>query len=530
MKKRLLALLSATVIAGVFVGCGSGSNNVNQQDTSENAQTTGTQNSTEQSSAKTTMDTLDIFINMSWYPVSKFEGIIPDIIKSKTGVDLNVTIATDSNQLGVMIGSGELPDLVFTDTELDRLSNPDICISYNELESKYGANFSEAEPTRKTIATLLSADDNYYTMLQDYSPSSEWKNLKVGAPGQACIYYRKDLLKQLGDPEIESVDDLNTVLEQCKEKFPDMIPMGLGGVWKFNALENMMGATQSSYDPSTGEYRYITSAPKYKDFLKECNYLARKGLVSPEQYANTNESDASAQAYNNGCVFWNAFLSYSDFLGLQAETSKITPNAEWGVLPYFGEDGMGTGKGWAGAFVSKNCKNPEAAARFLSYLNSKEGDHTAMWGREGTDYTLGEDGVPNFSDEFLAARADSTLLEKWNWRFNFGSSALTETYLNYAGVEADILKDFTTWGKNFKSYPEVGAAQPLSSSDEGVIYSKLEELRKNYEAKIIFTNSDEEFENAYQELQDAAKKIGVDAYNEYMTGAIRTAKSTIEGK
>ena len=37
MKKRLLALLSATVIAGVFVGCGSGSNNVNQQDTSENA-------------------------------------------------------------------------------------------------------------------------------------------------------------------------------------------------------------------------------------------------------------------------------------------------------------------------------------------------------------------------------------------------------------------------------------------------------------------------------------------------------------
>ena len=87
MKKRLLALLSATVIAGVFVGCGSGSNNVNQQDTSENAQTTGTQNSTEQSSAKTTMDTLDIFINMSWYPVSKFEGIIPDIIKSKTVVE-----------------------------------------------------------------------------------------------------------------------------------------------------------------------------------------------------------------------------------------------------------------------------------------------------------------------------------------------------------------------------------------------------------------------------------------------------------
>ena len=67
-------------------------------------------------SADEATDTLDVFINMSWYPNDSFTGIIPDLIKEETGVDLNVTIATDSNQLGVMIGSGELPDLVFTDT------------------------------------------------------------------------------------------------------------------------------------------------------------------------------------------------------------------------------------------------------------------------------------------------------------------------------------------------------------------------------------------------------------------------------
>ncbi len=107
-------------------------------------------------SADEATDTLDVFINMSWYPNDSFTGIIPDLIKEETGVDLNVTIATDSNQLGVMIGSGELPDLVFTDTELDRLSNPNVCYSYTELESDYGASFAEArEEAARTSAKVF---------------------------------------------------------------------------------------------------------------------------------------------------------------------------------------------------------------------------------------------------------------------------------------------------------------------------------------------------------------------------------------
>lgn len=45
--------------------------------------------------------------------------------------------------------------------------------------------------------------------------------------------------------------------------------------------------------------------------------------------------------------------------------------------------------GWSGMFISKKCKDPEAAIRMIAYMNSEEGQHLALWGREGIEYELG---------------------------------------------------------------------------------------------------------------------------------------------
>lgn len=477
------------------------------------------------------VDTLNVFINMPWYPIDSFTGIIPDLIKEKTGVDLEVTVATDTNQLGVMISAGELPDLIFTHDEggaLSRLSNSKICYSYPELE-EYGADFSEVNEENKNIAKSFSEDDSYYTLLNNYSTKEEWDNLKIGAPGQAGIFVRQDIMDELGNPKIESMEDFMNVLAMCKENYPDMVPLGLGGYWKSESIKNEMGLYKNQYDAETGEYYYEASAPGYKEFLQTMNEMARKGYITAEAYATESESDTHQTAYNNGCVFYTWYLSYSNLAQLQRETQKIHPEAEWRVLPYFGEGCIGNNAGTAGCFVSKNCSNPEAAARLLTYLHSQEGRRASLWGREGVEYTLGDDGVPVFSQEYMDARDNGELYTTYNTMFYFGSTLCDEIYMNFSGVDQATLDDFYTYSPKFVNYPELGMAKPVSSSNEGVIYTKLEDLRKNYEAKVIFAGSDDDFEKYYDEYMEALEKTGVQEYNDYMKESIQESVQELEG-
>ena len=209
--------------------------------------------------------------------------------------------------------------------------------------------------------------------------------------------------------------------------------------------------------------------------------------------------------------------------GLQNNTKD--ENAEWAVLNPLGEGMVNDSDGWAGVFVSKNCSDPKAAAKFVSYMNSEEGSRTGLWGIEGDDYTVDEEGVPTFSEKYLEARNDT---DKWNNDYNgwfyFGTSAIDEIYSNYCGADEDVVSQFTAYGEGYKNYPEIGIAKPLSSSDEGVIKTKLDDLKKMYEAKVIFTDSDDAFESAYKEYMEANEKTGVEKYNAYMTEKIKEVK------
>ena len=136
---------------------------------------------------------LDIFINMNWWPVDTFTGIIPEEIQTKTGVKLNITVAADDKQLGLMIASNEIPDLVFADKELDRLSSSQFCYSYDELIQQYAPDF-KANDLMANVARSFSQDEHYYTLLNCLSTNEEWAEAPAGAPGQACIYFRVILI------------------------------------------------------------------------------------------------------------------------------------------------------------------------------------------------------------------------------------------------------------------------------------------------------------------------------------------------
>lgn len=472
---------------------------------------------------------LDVFINESWWPVDSFTGIIPEAITEATGVKLNVTVCADDNQLGLMIASNDLPDLIFTQRELNRLSNEDMCYSYDELLEAYAPDY-QFNDLQVAIGRSLGTDGKYYAVLNAFNTAEEWATAPI-APGMECMYYRKDLYEAIGSPKMENLDDFLTVCGMIQKQYPDIIPFELGGFWKLQNFSAWCGAAgNNTYQYlDDGSVVFKSSVPAYKDYLKYANTLARNGYITAEAYANEDEANSHAVAYSGNCFAYCWYLSPASCLDvMNNESKKINPDVEWAVLPALGGEnsGFGTSKGWCGTFVSKKCKDPEAATRLITFLFSEEGRRLSKWGREGIEYTIGEDGLPQWTDEWLEATKDSAVMNsKYNQYFYFGASNIEDLLPGYVGLDAESLAAYATYKDGYDMYPEIGIAVPSSTSDEGVLETKLTEMLKAQEAKVIFSESDEEFEKNFAELESKADQIGVAKLNEYMTENVNRIKA-----
>lgn len=492
MKRVLAIVLVLLLVAGVSAGFAD-----SEQDTTQD------------------VVKLDIFVDQTWWPVDNFEGIFPEYITEKTGVTLDVTVAADSQQLGIMLSSGTLPDLVY-EQDASRLSKSEFCYSYEELFEKYAPDV-ELDKTRLAIGRCLSEDGKAYTMLNALTTTEGWQKAGVGGSG-VHIFYRDDLYKEMGSPKLETLDDFLNVLEMAKNAYPDKVPMGLGGVWKMQGIKVFFGVGQSYYQQEDGSVVVSQWRPEYKEALKYCNTLARKGYITAEQYANTSEADSHAMAQSGGCFAYVWAVSPENQATLVQESKKVNPDAEWSFIPNLGVPVREMGYGWMGLFVTKNCKDPEAATRMLKWYLSEEGLKFQAYGREGIDYTMDEKGFPVWSEEYAAARADSSLLNsKYNAWWNFTSDSSLTLPVSYMDCTEEELAKYDTYRDGIVNYINVALAAPLAGSDEAGIKAKIDEAVAAEEAKIVFAASDEEFEAAYENMMAILKKIGIEELNAYMT-------------
>lgn len=176
-------------------------------------------------------------------------------------------------------------------------------------------------------------------------------------------------------------------------------------------------------------------------------------------------------------------------------------------------------------FITKNCKDPEAAIKMIAYLNSEEGRRLALWGREGIDYTLNEKGIPQFSETWQEARQDSDQFHlDYNNEFYMCTTELDEGITYYSGQPSDVLAAYTKNSDKIVNYPELGIALPTSTSDMGVIRAEINNARSNNIAKLYLAATDEEFEAAYENYMEILKQCGVEELNKYMTESVEQVK------
>lgn len=467
--------------------------------------------------------TLTCFIDFNWYWSDEWVGIIPEEITARTGVRLDITRAVDDQQLGIMIASNDLPDLVYTAANLDRLSNPDLCYSYNELIDKYGLDWQPNE-MQITNAKAYSTDGNYYMLLQNFATQAEVE-ASASVPMLTTLAYRADILEKLGNPPMSTMDEYLDVLAMVKEQYPDLIPCTFSPVWGLECFRVWCGLSSADYMEYDGKIISKINHPKYIDWLKFCNKMYREGYILADNFAiEDNDSKAYLQ---NGMAFSGAYYTQGECYRYGEMSKAVDPDARIMEAAPMSKDGYYSreGIGWSGMFITKNNQYPEESIRFMEFMNSIEGQHLSVWGREGIEYTMGEDGLPKFSDEWMAASTDETAFYGiYNPAFAFGVSAVVEAEGRCAVLPEDYRAVYPLINELVRVEPWITYGMPTGDTEEKVILDKFNDYILNVEPKIILSESDEEFDANYNEMMANAKSIGIDTLEAYLTEHVMAAK------
>lgn len=339
--------------------------------------------------------------------------------KSNVKIEWQVQSLNDwSEQKGIMLASGELPDVIIgsqTFNDSDIMNNLDLFLSLNDLITNYMPNYSKAleeMPDLKKAATF--PDGNMYSL---------GKNLPLRPTACNQPIINKKWLDNLGLQAPKTVDELYAVLKAFKEQDAngngdpnDEIPI-TGAKGLSMDLLNPFGITDvTGYKVMVNKDNtliYYPASEAYKEGIKWLNKLYNDGIIDKEAFTQDDSMlSAKRQDPNVARVgFEYAWTPDSNFGKWSSEYEVIAPIKGSDGKQYTGGDSNGVSSIMRNeALITKYCKNPEIAARWLDEFYTGEASIQNFWGGIGTVITKHDDGTYTLNDPPADTSADA-----WYW-------------------------------------------------------------------------------------------------------------------
>lgn len=525
--KKLLAMLLAGALAAGLTACSGASQDAAQGDkTSEqaSAQGTGAQGTAEEV-------TLDWYSCVAgWGPSGWTSGVTDSpltlVLKEQYGISLNYEQpATDAEtKLGLMIATGDLPDIISTaDTDtVNQLVTSGMVYTMEELLKTYDpqshllVDFPE-DIKQKVIDTWgdwysLPSHLESPDMREVYTPNGLFLDgLDYGH--NSAIMFNETIMKELGIT-LEDVQTEKGFYEACEKVKSSghvvggqsVIPVVLhANLWIEQSLDAIISETFGVVPvDENGSYRHIEMDPGYKNALYFVNQLIRNGYLDVNSL--TLDEAAIKVDLEGGRVFC--------WIGNPAQSSKKETVPWVSAGPILADNGaipvapvnQQAGRGWIQTFVSKSCKNPEAAAKLLSFGSSEEGLALNEFGVEGEDFEF-VDGIAIFTEAGLAKREEDYANNMGLWPFANTDYAYstkpepdhTDEYYHLV-ITAAIAKHDSTYmyDSGLIDFAKGTVLEP--SSNLGIMLSQADNYLESQKAKIVSAASDELFEQEYQNM------------------------------
>ena len=431
MKRKLVLLLAAAMVAGNLAGCG-GSDGGNAGTGGDSAVTD------EEVDPRFKYDepvTLTSYFEISpaimgdWNQEEAMNSVYYQRMTEETNISIDwlwyaANTADDSQQKkSVAIASGEIPDfMIVNSSQLSLLAKSDL-INRNigKIFEKYASEELMGWTTAEGPAALESATYDGDTIGIPLLSSS--------LDALPVMWIRRDWMEKLNLEMPETMEDLYNVMIAFRDQDPDGNGQAdtIGMVFHNNFLSAGLGDAVGLFngfgaypriwvDDGNGKLMYGSAMEENKAALDYIAKMYQEGLIDQDFSSNdevkASEAAASGRAGIQYGLMWNANWPLN-------ATVQNDPEADWVTIPI----PTGTGSpakaqtqlSLEGGYVvvSKNCEHPEAVVRMLNFWVDK----FAFSGDERNDYMVEDaDGVMNFPRHWVMLKTGNPLTNLDNYR------------------------------------------------------------------------------------------------------------------
>ncbi len=502
--------------------------------------------------------TLDVFDQLANYSGEQI-GWFGQVMLEKFNVKLNIIQDADGVYETRMV-DGNLGDIVIWGSDSDeylQAVEKGMLFDWEEddILADYGAYIAETFPLALQKNRNLSGGTLYGF---GHDVSADPRNR------QNFMYtwdMRWDLYKQLGYPEVKTLDDVVEVLAQMKEICPTgdngkpTYGMSIFSDWDGNMVMYVKSTATAYYgydefgfglyDPVEQKYYHalLEDGPYYQA-LKFFNKLYQRGLLDPD--SQTQGYDGAVEDMQNGVAFFSPFNFLASGL-YNSDAHAAEGKAMYPVVPTeatplcYGQNAYGGNRIWS---IGAKTEYPELCMAIINWLSTPEGRMTLEYGPKDVCWYYDENGMTQFTELGRAAKLDgktqmeggySGTFEDGNFKMNNTTWSLdsinpdsageTFNYRSWASFMTEASSEIEAdWrAKTGVATPDEELAKTAYKLSLGTTYSespKSDELMviwnqcadcvKTYSWRAIFAKDDAEFEALFDEMVTKANEYGYD--------------------
>lgn len=462
---------------------------------------------------------LTLWVDWNWVPVDNFEGgICQEWMIGQTNVKIKMIKATDSEQLGMMIASGELPDLVVcsSGTKVRSLSNSSLCYPLQELIDQYVPEW-EISDVEKQMNAYYSTDGNFYMLKNEYNTAEDISKASNMGLNFGQFHMRNDIYKALGSPSLKTEEDFFALLAMVRERYPEMQPL-IFSPREYSAFGSLVSYDVGRPMDENGRLVMPISDPSYKEMLRVINRLYREGYITKENFSYTSDEQAFQQWYA-GNAFMVTFFAGNDEQTFQSKIREVVPEAEVVQVPLM-ENWKYTMpvSGWASMFITRSCSDPEAAIKMLYWAKQTDNALALTYGVPGTDWKWDENGNLIMMDRYVEhQQAGDVDVFYREMGYMLSATDFISIYLGFYAAATDATRAIYDDAVSRVTISNViDLSYPAGETDEGFAYDDISSLMNERFAGLCTAESDEAFETLFAAMKADAEDAGLAKVNEYL--------------
>lgn len=555
MKKNMLVGLLIFILAfgTVLAGCSSntdnsgnsGENNVSNTPANNTTPSNDTNEDVVVDEVKLFEEPLDFsfYVNYDWYGP---KGFGDDKITAYLRDELKVNVEEISSngqakqKLGTIIASDDYPDVIQMNrgTDFNQLVDNGKIVPVNLDVMPNLKKLAKPE----TLAMLTHTDGKLYGIPNWFN---NFEEMDTVGTNRGWIINQK-IHKELGEPSLETLDDLYAYLKLVKANYPDVVPLesaytSNGNIQVQNFIYGGYGDGRSVlYTKIEGyfavpneETKQLTSIfddPAFKGSLEWVNTFFQEKLLSQDTF--TQKLEQFTEKLNNGKVAvagvyeankWGK--EANDALGEEVYM-YIKPPVNAGVDRSTLKISDKSNLGWNFNAVTVDAEEPDRIFAYIDWMIGYEGTRVYAYGPEG-DLWEGFDPdtqVPNLKPkyhELTQEEKDEYKFRNWNMQGSWANSVISD---NLAALDPESM---TFDGKAQRFYAKNGGyiiTDQFSGLDAFEAGSNLELARQNIvkimseaTAKLTFAKTKADFDSVYEKAKTEVLNAGYEDILEFNT-------------